>query len=294
MMILAPGTQEVSEFREKAGESGGTIYEEMVDDYRFNRVEVSAIPSISTFRAVWKEHPSLAHVRMAKDKRNFQGCPQCIGLKAEIRRTQQAGDRVAWGVARAKLSAHRQLQRRERLVYYHRRHKARDEMSDCFSMIFDKWSSNTTTCPFLARSPVTCWQALKNKILRLHVMLVVAHLRGGNHNFFFTANESVVGGANFTTECLHRALLALANGGALKPTGYFQADSASDNKCHTVLYFLGYLVEHDMLRDAYLSMLVVHHTHEDVDQVFSVGLQYLYQGIQRIQLRTLHSQSLVP
>jgi len=159
---------------------------------------------------------------------------------------------------------------------------ARNETTDCFSVIFDKWSSNTTICPFLARSPVSCWQSLKAYILRLHVMLVVAHLRGGNRNLFFTADGSVGGGANFTIDCLHRALLALAEGGALKPIGYFQADSASDNKCHSMLYFLGYLVQHDMLRHAYLSMLVVHHTHEDVDQVFSVGSRYLYKGIQCI------------
>ena len=120
--MIAPGTRERVQVREQQGESAGTIYEEMVDDYRFNGRGDSDIPCIETFRQAWNKHPSLSHVRMAKDKRNFQGCPQCIALKAEIRRAQQAGDKAAWAAARARLAAHRDLQRRERMVYYHRRH----------------------------------------------------------------------------------------------------------------------------------------------------------------------------
>ena len=192
--------------------------------------------------------------QMAKDKRNFQGCPICISLKSEIQKAQVSGSRSAWEAARAKLGAHRQLTRSERNVYYHKRWCARQEHSGKFSLIFDKWSSNTTICPFLYRPVVSAWQSLKALVLRQHVMLVLCHAPGRDLPYFFTSNESVKGGANFNVECVRRALLKLSKGGPLPPVGYFQADSATDNKCHTMLYFLGMLVQFDMLEHAALLL----------------------------------------
>lgn len=49
-----------------------------------------------------------------------------------------------------------------------------------------------------------------------------------------------------------------------------QADNASDNKCWAVLLFLAMLVYHDYTKIVYFSFLLVGHTHEDIDQMFSV------------------------
>ena len=53
-------------------------------------------------------------------------------------------------------------------------------------------------------------------------------------------------------------------------TLYIQADNASDNKCWAMIAFLAMLVFYDYTADIYLSFLLVGHTHEDIDQMFSV------------------------
>jgi hypothetical protein len=50
-------------------------------------------------------------------------------------------------------------------------------------------------------------------------------------------------------------------------TIYIQGDNASDNKCWSVLLYLAMLVYHGYTLNAYISFLIVGHTHEDIDQV---------------------------
>ena len=49
-----------------------------------------------------------------------------------------------------------------------------------------------------------------------------------------------------------------------------QADNAHDNKCWAMLLFLALLVYHGYTREVFFSFLLVVHTHEDIDQVFSI------------------------
>ena len=51
---------------------------------------------------------------------------------------------------------------------------------------------------------------------------------------------------------------------------YVQADNASDNKNWAFILFLAMLVYHSYTVEVYLSFLLVGHTHEDIDQVFSI------------------------
>ena len=54
-----------------------------------------------------------------------------------------------------------------------------------------------------------------------------------------------------------------------------QADNASDNKCWTLLLFFAMLVHHGYTEEVFLSFLIVGHTHEDIDQLFSVLSRFL-------------------
>ena len=49
-----------------------------------------------------------------------------------------------------------------------------------------------------------------------------------------------------------------------------QVDNASDNKNRWVLAMLGWLVLNDYVGSIELCMLMVGHTHEDIDQMFRV------------------------
>ena len=54
-----------------------------------------------------------------------------------------------------------------------------------------------------------------------------------------------------------------------------QADNASDNKNWTLLLFFAMLVHHGYTEEVFLSFLIVGHTHEDIDQLFSVLSRFL-------------------
>ncbi|XP_067660460.1 uncharacterized protein [Haliotis asinina] len=68
------------------------------------------------------------------------------------------------------------------------------------------------------------------------------------------------------------------NQGHLPETLYLQADNwPKDNKNKTLLYFLALLVKLKIFKKVKLSFLMVGHTHEDVDQLFSVFARELRQ-----------------
>lgn len=64
----------------------------------------------STCAAAWKNHPMLAHVRVHRDKRNFQNCPTCVNLRALLRKARKAGDLERVKELQAELRTHRLLQ----------------------------------------------------------------------------------------------------------------------------------------------------------------------------------------
>lgn len=58
----------------------------------------------------------MAHIEMAKAKRNFQSCPVCTTCNALIRRAARLGDTEAHAQARAEKRSHLLQQRAERRV----------------------------------------------------------------------------------------------------------------------------------------------------------------------------------
>jgi hypothetical protein len=121
---------------------------------------------------------------------------------------------------------------------------------------------------------MTWWQTTKHHILEQHVVGVIAH-SVPNKVFLYTVNNSVGGGGNLNIEALRRTLLHLHSSTPIPRTICINADHASDNKCWSVLLFLAMLVFHGYTREVYLSFLLVGHTHEDIDQLFSVLSRYL-------------------
>ena len=212
------------------------------------------LPSYRMVLRVWNEHPTLKHVRVAKDKRNFQGCSRCTTLRVAIRRAARGGSRADLLAARAELAAHKKLQKDQRQLYYKRRWMARQSEAGCLSIIFDKWNSQTTTVPYFMRAPVDVWKALKKQVLGMHVLLVMVHGRP-NSNYFYYMNGAIRGDANFNIEGIRRSLLAHTQGGALPETMYAQMDRAGDNLNYTMLGFFGVLVLWGMLGQ-------VTHTHK--------------------------------
>lgn len=237
-------------------------------------------------RKLWSSHTLLNHIRLARPKLNFQRCAECLRLEGAIRAAARRGDAELLRKLHFERQEHLQLQMAERCMYYQRRWLSQQHGSGCLSMILDKWNSSTTIVPFVSRSPG--WmRKLRNRLLLLSVLLVTLHTPGKNQNYFYIFNKSLKGDSNMNIEGIRRSTLAYSHrgadgggpaGGHLPATFYVQADSAGDNKSQWMICFLAWLVECGYVAEVYLTFLVVGHTHEDVDQVFSLGSRFLYRS----------------
>ena len=121
---------------------------------------------------------------------------------------------------------------------------------------------------------------MKHDVLEQHVLGVRVHDQPNRH-YFFTINSTISGSANLNVEGIRRVLVDLYESRPLPRTMYIQGDNASDNKCWTLLLFFAMLVYHGYTNDVYFSFLIVGHTHEDIDQVFSILSRFL-KGIGRV------------
>lgn len=236
-------------------------------------------PTYEYFCSVLKHAPELAHVCRARKLLNFQHCTTCVDLNEVVAEAIKSKDPERVQRAKARRRAHHMETRAERLAYYSHRELGRT-FPDVLSIILDKWDSAKTTIPYFARSPGHWWSSVKHEVLEQHVLGVLVHDQP-NRNYFFTINSTIGGGANLNMEGIRRVLVDLYADTPLPRTIYIQADNASDNKCWTMLLFLAMLVFHNYTNDIYLSFLLVGHTHEDIDQLFSILSRFL-KGVGRV------------
>ena len=218
----------------------------------------------------WNNAPELAKVRHARRTLNFQHCGLCVEWNAKVAAAYRTGDAAKITEAKSGRSGHHGEARGERACYYVRRECGRDPLTDSVSIILDKWDSAKCTVPYFARKPAAWWNGVSKNVLAQHVLGVMVHANPKNKVYLFTFNDSVPSGANNNIEGIRRTLCAEFAGRPLPRTLYIQSDNASDNKCWTVLLFLGMLVYHNYTADVYFSFLLVGHTHEDIDALFAV------------------------
>lgn len=140
------------------------------------------------------------------------------------------------------------------------------------SMIIDAMDQSKTYLPVvLRRAKNDSVEFLKQKL-----MGVLVH---GHGSYVYVLHPPVKSGANFTIECIWRTLLKLEtkyrdDKVAWPKSLMLQLDNASDNKSYSILAFCSYLVERGVFGEIKLSYLIVGHTHEDIDQFFSVISQH--------------------
>ncbi|XP_060561075.1 uncharacterized protein LOC132720867 [Ruditapes philippinarum] len=162
---------------------------------------------------------------------------------------------------------HLNLQSICRSKYYKHIKKACESPDKYVSLIIDNMDQAKTRLPtFSSNSKV---EAHLHKVQH-HVTGVKAHHLG--KTFILTWTDQFHPDCNITINALIYTLheISLINGGMLPPTLYIQADnSAKDNKNAFFLTFLAWLVKTGIFKKVKLSFLMVGHTHEDIDQVFS-------------------------
>ena len=103
----------------------------------------------------------------------------------------------------------------------------------------------------------------------------------GIGNYVYVVDESVPGGSNLIIEILNRVLAHLDASGKLpsdpQSVLYLQVDNCGENKNRTMFAYLTDLVRRDVFFKVKASFLMVGHTHEDIDQFFSVISKHLKQ-----------------
>ena len=226
---------------------------------------------------IWKHSPELAHICHARKTLNFQHCTLCVEGNADVAASLKSGDASRIAASKRKRGSHHDEARSERVGYHNRREDGRDPTSDSVSIILDKWDSSKCTVPYFSRKPGGWWNVTSKDVLNQHVLGVMVHATPQNKVYMYTFNDSVGGGANSNIEGLRRTLAREFAGKPMPRIVYVQADNASDNKCWTVLLFLAMLVYHGYTAEVYFSFLLVGHTHEDIDALFSVISRFFRQ-----------------
>jgi hypothetical protein len=126
---------------------------------------------------------------------------------------------------------------------------------------------------------------VKHDVLHQHVLGILVHSRPKHKAFLYTFNDSIKGDANTNIEGVRRTLVLLYSGKPLPRTMAVQGDNASDIKCWSCLLFFAMLVYHRYTNVVYFSFLLVGHTHEDIDQLFSVISRY-FRSLQPLEGKT--------
>ncbi|XP_053384146.1 uncharacterized protein LOC128550076 [Mercenaria mercenaria] len=140
--------------------------------------------------------------------------------------------------------------------------KGRTEPDKYLSIILDGMDQKKTELPhylYLSSFVSSLWK------LKTHLVGVIVH---GIGNYGFFDYYQYPHGSNLTIHCLLSTLYMQKD--SLPDTLYLQMDNcARENKNRYILGFLCLLVEKDIFKKVKLSFLMVGHTHEDIDQMFS-------------------------
>ena len=229
----------------------------------------------STFCATVKKAPELSHVAQARKVNNFQACATCVDLNENVKQACASHNPARISAAKTERAAHHADQRCERVCYRERAAKSRDPAHDSVSLILDKWDSAKSTCPFFTRSPGHWWAVTRKNVLDQHVLGILFHSPLGNEVFLYTFNDTISPNANSNIEGIRRALIHKYVDTPMPSRMDVQGDNASDNKNWTLIAWFAMLVHHGYTKEVIFSFLLVGHTHEDIDQLFSVLSRYL-------------------
>jgi len=151
---------------------------------------------------------------------------------------------------------------RERQKYYSRKLKSKKRPDAFLSVMVDGMESGDAILPHY----VPHIKNVSNHALA--EMRIVGLQDSLGNNLCFVHTEDLAKDSNMTITVLMEYLKRLDK---LPPTLYLQLDNCSrENKNQFVFGFVGWLVQHDTFQEVKIGFLIVGHTHEHIDQFFSV------------------------
>jgi hypothetical protein len=220
------------------------------------------------FRLLWVN--DFPHVKTPKSKR-FAKCVECADYLKKLKKTTIQSDKVA---IREAFNNHMDEARKERLDYHARRLRSKTNPEEILCIIIDGMDQSKTDLPHWRRDTKRTEQMQKCKT---HVMGAIAH---GHGSYVSVCPPWVSDNGNLTSDFLRKILLDISSrdGYVLPPKLSLQLDSASVNKNKSFMAFLSLLVESGVFKEVQVNFLIVGHTHEDIDQMFSCFSRALRQN----------------
>ena len=223
----------------------------------------------------WARDRECSNIKLCKKKGTFAQCDTCADFAVELGACKSPN--TAEDVKK-RWNLHVDHVMNCRRICYANRDRAFAQPDKLVCLIADIMDQAKTTLPHFKRMKKS-WSS--KWWLKQCLMGVKVHGQRMDH---YIANPRVGtgGGSNFTVECILRTLRKLSEenyastGGKLPPKLYMQLDNCSgDNKNYTILAFCNFLVDQGVFEEVEVGYLPVGHTHEDIDQAFSVLSRHL-------------------
>lgn len=215
--------------------------------------------SDSHFRAIVKNE--FTYLRIHKYKK-FKQCEYCLECDTKVSDMKLApAVRQAW-TERKRI--HRERVRAEKQKYYHHRYKARRNPDKYLSIIIDGMDQSKVATPGWKRDSAETEGIYRTK---MHCTGVLVHGRP-NQTFAYLWPDRVPKDPNLTCSILLDVLSRIETKAEVL---YLQIDGCTgENKNRDVFMLCAYLVRIGVFSKIKVSFLPVGHTHEDIDQLFSI------------------------
>jgi hypothetical protein len=225
------------------------------------------LPSYSYFTEVWRESRELDKVRTQRNVGTLPKCSTCKLFENKLNALKHANQEELANIE-AEFRGHVFLQQFERRAYAYKQMLAISESKEFLSCIIDSSTQFSYHVPYIREQykDLDSSTTLKQSLTAVHFH--------GRDTYVYPYSKFVNGGSNWTIQCLLEALSSEASkeGHVNFPrTWFIQMDNCSgENKNKFVFAFLSTLVAKGYFDTIVVSFLPTGHTHEDVDQLFSI------------------------
>ena len=189
-------------------------------------------------------------------------CVVCANLKSMIKGAKS--DDSQKDIFKRSLMEHRDSQAKERIKAMHHRDKALKFPGRYMCLMIDGMDQKKTCLPHFARLPKDITEEC---LVQMHLVGCLSYNKVVKPWVFFTY-PNVHADPNLTITIIQRVLLAWV--GPLPPVLYVQLDNtARENKNSSVFGYLTMLVHKGLFKKVKVNFLLVGHTHDHIDQMFS-------------------------
>ena len=224
-------------------------------------------PCYQHFVNVWARTPTLNNIKLERKTGTLSKCNKCMLYKRSLKNISPHAETDRKAIY-DKYRGHICWALLEKKAYYERRYMAILHRKEYLSIIVDGSTQRVHRLPRFGFYAKQCEQ----EFLPQSILAVLVH---GHATFLYPRSPWMKSGSSFTIQCLTDALNILSSQDEYKDSGlpkdmFIQMDNCSgDNKNKYMFSWGATLVQRGVFKSISFSFLLVGHTHEDIDALFS-------------------------